>query len=101
MRMASDLEIPHVEDEVLSRALRLLLARLNEFGSTAILSGELVTHTFSGTSEETIPHKLGRKPQGVIPVGLSAAATIHGRSHTTSYLKLTASAVCTADFWVF
>lgn len=95
------LELPHVEDEVVYRAFRVLLGRLNDLGDVAILSGELVTHTFSGTTEETIPHQLGRKPQGVIPVGLSAAATIHGRSHDTNYLKLTASATCTADFWVF
>jgi len=99
--MAAKLEIPHNEDETLNRSLRLLLDRLNLLGDAAVVSGELVTHTFAGTSEESIPHKLGRKPRGCIPVGLSAAATIHGRSHTDRYLKLTASAVCTADFWVF
>jgi len=95
------LEIHRVEEESNNRAFRILLERINDLGDASILSGELVTHTFEGTSEENVPHKLGRQPIGYITVGTSAAATIHGRSHTTRYLKLTASAVCTADFWVF
>lgn len=95
------LEVPHVEDELTNRVVRLLLDRINTLGDVALLSGQLVTHTFEGTSAEKVNHKLGRKPIGYIVVGTSAAATIHGRSHTTSYLELTASAICTADLWVF
>jgi len=96
----SKLEIPHVEDEETFRALRLMLAKLNDVGGKAILDGQVVTAALT-TAETEVRHKLGRKPQGYVVVGLSAAATVHGRSHTAKYLKLTASATCTADLWVF
>lgn len=95
------LETNYIDEESSNRAFRAILERVNDIGNVALLSGRVVTHTFAGTSEELVKHTLGRKPIGYIIVGTSAAATIHGRSHTSNYLKLTASAVCTADFWVF
>lgn len=93
--------LPEVEDETVSRAIRLLLDRINGIGDVAILSGEQLKDVSLTTSEKSIPHKLGRKPKGYFVTSNDTNTTVKNGTHTNKYLKLTAGAACTVDIWVY
>jgi len=80
-----------------------LTNEVNKLSDKPLLNGSLLAGISLSTSEKSIDHKLGKKYQGFIITKLNANAVVWASSTTDSdkFLKLTASASCTVDLWVF
>jgi hypothetical protein len=69
-----------------------------------ILDGVRVTANLV-TGDNSIPHKLGRKYQGYLVTGQTAAALIYAQAgasaNSDKFLTLNASAPCSVVLWVF
>jgi hypothetical protein len=67
-----------------------------------LIDGVLLDSTTLTTSPTTIPHNLGRQPQGWLVVDINNAATVHRTAWDTKFLTLQASAInTTVVIWVF
>ena len=88
------------ETEALSQSVSDVFGQLAD---NPILSGQLLTGvTLKAGAETPVPHRLGRKPKGVIVVGQSAASDIHsGPSVNANIVAISSTAAVTADLWVF
>jgi len=55
------------------------------------LEGQIITHTFTTTSAEEIPHKLGRDTVNWVILDKDVAATVHKTTSSTSTISLASS----------
>lgn len=55
------------------------------------MEGQVITHTFTTTSAEVIPHKLGRVPINFIVLDTNTAATVHRTASTNASISLVSS----------
>ena len=73
--------------------------------SSSIVAGSLLTGVSLVSGATVVNHKLGRKLQGWIIVGISAAATVHDNQASNQTpdktLILVSSAAAVANLWVF
>lgn len=78
---------------------------LNPLLASPIVNGQLLTGIALINGTTIVNHKLGRKIQGYIVVGSSAAATIHDSQATNQMpqltLQLISNAATTVALWVF
>jgi len=88
------------ETEALSQSVSDVFGQLAD---NPILNGQLLKGvTLKAGAETPVPHRLGRRPKGVIVVGQSAASDIHaGPSANADVLAISSTAAVTADLWVF
>ena len=88
------------ETEALSQSVGDVFGQLAD---NPILNGLLIGGvSLKGGSKTPVPHRLRRKPRGVIIVGQSGSASIHSEpSADANILVIYSSAAVTADLWVF
>jgi hypothetical protein len=80
-----------------------VIKALNPIAATALIDGLLITADLT-TSFAPVAHKLGRKYQGWIVVGINASATVWedvNALNQDAFISLRASAACTVKLWVF
>lgn len=80
-------------------------AAINPVLSSPIVSGLQLNNVALANGTTVINHKLGRKLQGWLIVGINANATIHDNQATNQMsdltLSLTSNAAVTVNLWVY
>lgn len=100
------LPIYHTGNKDLSLLQTTWATQINPVLDNPLVDGLLLTGVvLSLGSPTTINHKLGRKLQGWILVGINAAAVIYDSQASNQSPQLTlilnSSAACTVSLWVF
>ncbi len=98
--------IPYIQqdDFASSQMQNNVITKVDSISSKEITNGTLIKGvSLTSGSENKIQHKLKRKYVGYIVTKQSANAVfwVTSSSESETYVKLNASADCTADLWVF
>ena len=94
------------DDETLTKTIDELDKRINKKPDSFYTEGSLVTVTFNGL-DQTVPHKLSGKHEGILPMlpKATAAVTIYedtpASNLVNTHIRLIASAACTLKVWVW
>lgn len=73
---------------------------VNSITKMPMLNGNMLTAVLASGSN-SIPTKIGRKPQGYFVTNIDAASTIHTISMDDKFLVLNSTAPCNVSLWVF
>ena len=71
--------------------IREYLEGLSSNTKVSNLEGQEITHTFTTTSAEAIPHDIGRDPVSWVILDASVAATVHKTASSNTTLSLVSS----------